>query len=284
MGPEPRPGLKEAVGRPGGVSGFRLNALLICRPFSSAWPSPAAVTAAAPPCSDVTEVIIRFMSAWTSTGCGGVFTAEMVELPFWLLVPSVVTLAILISESGSVLLSAPGEWDAEEPPGCTGEEGEVSFCSESSSSSITIGSAVVVGGFGGSVTVDVLEDAGELGVLEGIAAVDMSTVATAAAGSRQSVLGVSWERVVAEGSGASSPMRTTSSSLSSVPPSFVAPSSVTMETASLASSEGGVACSWGEGVASIGSTRSPVSSATTGFGSDSPSIAKATTGVQLGTV
>lgn len=39
MGPEPRPGLKEAVGRPGGVSGLRLNALLICRPFSSVWPS-----------------------------------------------------------------------------------------------------------------------------------------------------------------------------------------------------------------------------------------------------
>lgn len=40
-GPEPRPGLKEAVGRPEVVSGFRLKALLICRPFSSACPSAA---------------------------------------------------------------------------------------------------------------------------------------------------------------------------------------------------------------------------------------------------
>lgn len=40
-GAEPRPGLKEAVGRPDGASGFRLKALLICRPFSSVWPSPA---------------------------------------------------------------------------------------------------------------------------------------------------------------------------------------------------------------------------------------------------
>lgn len=39
--PEPRPGLKEAVGQPGEQSGFRLKALLICSPFTSAWPSPA---------------------------------------------------------------------------------------------------------------------------------------------------------------------------------------------------------------------------------------------------
>lgn len=235
------------------------------------------VSDGAPPCSDVTEVIIRFMSAWTSAGCGGVFDAETVEHSFWLLEPSVVTLAILISESGSVLLSTPGESGVEEPPGCAGEEGEASFCSESSSSSMTIGSAAVVGGLGGAATVDELEDAGELGVFEGIAAVDMSTVVPVAAGSRQSVLGVSWESVVAEGWGASSPTRTTSSSVSSVPPSFVAPSSVSMETASPASSEGGVVCCWGEGVASMGSTCSPGSSATTGFGSDSPSIAQAAT-------
>lgn len=196
------------------------------------------------------------------------------EPPFWLADPNVVTLAILISESGSVLLSAPGEWDADVPSGGTGVDEDVSLCSESSSSSMTIGSVVVVGGFGGAAAVDVLEDAGEPGVF---AAVDVSTVATAAASSGQSVLGVSWERVVAEGWGASSPTRTTSSSLSSVTPSFVAPSSVTMETASLDSSEGGVGFCWGEGVASMGSTRSPTSSATTGFGSDSPSITKATT-------
>lgn len=39
--PDPRPGLKEAVGRPDGMSGFRLKALLICRPFSSVCPSTA---------------------------------------------------------------------------------------------------------------------------------------------------------------------------------------------------------------------------------------------------
>lgn len=266
MGPEPRPGLKEAVGRPDGVSGLRLNVLLICRPFSSAWPSPASVSHAAPPCRDVTEVIIRFMSAWMSSACGGLFTVETGEPPFWLLDPSVVTLAILISESGSVLLSAPAEFDEGEPPGGTGMEEEVSFCSESSSSSMTIGSAAVVGGLVGTATVEALEDRGGLGVLEGMAAVD-----TSAAGSVQALLGSS------EGWGASSSTRTTSSSLSSAPPSFVAPSSVTMETASPASSEGGVFCRWGEGVASMGSTRSPASSATTGFGSDSPSIAKATT-------
>ena len=71
--------------------------------------------------------------------------------------------------------------------GALAREEEASFCSESSSSSMTIGSASVVGALGGAATVDVLEDAGELGVTS---AVDMSTDA---AGSGPSVLGVSWE-------------------------------------------------------------------------------------------
>ncbi|KAJ8407115.1 hypothetical protein AAFF_G00287910, partial [Aldrovandia affinis] len=98
-------------------SGCRLKVLPICRPLGS----PATSF-----CSDVTLVILRSMSgsagsvAVTSAGAGpssgGVGSAETT--------PSVVTLAILISESGSVLLSAEEE----------------SFRSESSSSSITMGS------------------------------------------------------------------------------------------------------------------------------------------------
>lgn len=145
------------------------------------------VIAASPPCSDVTEVIIKFMSALSSSECGGVFTEMMVELSFWLLEPSVVTLAILISESGSVLLSSPGECAAEEPPGCAGEE-DASFCSDSSSSSMTMGSNAAVGGLG-AADVAVLEDAGEQGVLEGV---DMS-------GSGLRVLGVLLGGFEAEG-------------------------------------------------------------------------------------
>lgn len=249
--------------------------------------------AEAAPCSDVTEVIIRFMPSWGSDMIGWDVALETEdEVPFWLEgEPSVVTLAILISESGSVLLRGPEDWE-EEPPGSATEDDEESLCSESSSSSMTMGSVAVEGVLVAATAVEAVEEAGGLGVLEdgvdvGIATVAVAAPATAepatAAGSEQSVLGVSvgvvgLVVVVAGATGAASPTSTTSSSLSSPPASLgaAAASSVAMETVPPSSSNGGAVSCCEEGVASIGSTPSP-SSITTGLDSDSPSITKATT-------
>lgn len=158
-----RPGLKvpgRLVDSSVWASGLRLKVLPICRPSSRSSPGPA-------PCRDVTLVIIKFMSPLEPDAAAAVPTAT-VELEA--ATPSVVTLAILISESGSVLLSAAL------PEGGAASEGgareEESFCSkESSSSSITMVSlwlwaAVVGAGAGAGV-----EKVGVLAVGVGAAAV-----------------------------------------------------------------------------------------------------------------
>lgn len=111
------------------ASGFRLKVLLICKPFS-ATPDPPTPT---PPCSDVTLVIIRFMSlSGSATGSAAVAAVATAEGP------SVVTLPIFISESGSVLLRIPPLYEEEGPLAVASKEEPL--CPGSSSSSMTMGS------------------------------------------------------------------------------------------------------------------------------------------------
>lgn len=144
--------------------------LLICKPFSVVSISPPA-SASSLPFNDVTLVILRFM---LSSSDGVVDVSADVDMatsdehnP-----PKVVTLAILISESGSVLLSASlVRLDAS-------EEGEASLCTESSSSSITMGSVWLLGAMVDSA----VEEEGEGGLEEAVAVVAGSALSVVSAG------------------------------------------------------------------------------------------------------